>query len=78
VRDFASIRNFAAPLDSAIYGIEPGAAANRLVLGMIKADTFGLGRFRLIESSEQGMLAEVERAYRNRKPIVSWDGIRIR
>jgi glycine betaine/proline transport system substrate-binding protein len=57
-------------LDSAIYGIEPGAAANRLVLGMIKTDTFGLGRFRLIESSEQGMLAEVERAYRNRKPLV--------
>ena len=75
LRDFASIKNFAAPLDSAIYGIEPGAAANRLVLGMIKADTFGLGRFRLIESSEQGMLAEVERAFRNRKPIVfvGWD-----
>jgi glycine betaine/proline transport system substrate-binding protein len=75
LRDFASIKNFAGPLDSAIYGIEPGAAANRLVLGMIKADTFGLGRFRLIESSEQGMLAEVERAYRNRKPLVfvGWD-----
>jgi choline ABC transporter permease protein len=75
LRDFASIQNFAGPLDSAIYGIEPGAAANRLVLGMIKANTFGLGRFRLIESSEQGMLAEVERAYRNRKPIVfvGWD-----
>jgi glycine betaine/proline transport system substrate-binding protein len=70
LKDFASIANFAPALDSSIYGIEPGAAANRLVLGMIKANSFGLGHFRLIESSEQGMLAELERAYRNRKPIV--------
>jgi glycine betaine/proline transport system substrate-binding protein len=70
LRDFASIKTFAAPLNATIYGIEPGAAANRLVLDMIKHDTFGLGHFRLVESSEQGMLAELERAYRTRKPIV--------
>jgi glycine betaine/proline transport system substrate-binding protein len=75
LKDFASIQRFAGPLDSAIYGIEPGAAANRLVLGMIKSNAFGLGHFRLIESSEQGMLAELERAYRTAKPIVfvGWD-----
>jgi len=75
LRDFASIRQFAGPLDSTIYGIEPGAAANRLVLDMIKTNTFGLGNFRLVESSEQGMLAELDRAYRARKPIVfvGWD-----
>jgi glycine betaine/proline transport system substrate-binding protein len=73
--DFASIQKFAGPLDSAIYGIEPGAAANRLVLGMIRSNSFGLGHFRLIESSEQGMLAEFERAYRTHKPFVfvAWD-----
>jgi glycine betaine/proline transport system substrate-binding protein len=73
--DFASIQKFAGPLDSAIYGIEPGAAANRLVLGMIRTNAFGLGHFRLIESSEQGMLAELERAYRTHKPFVfvAWD-----
>jgi glycine betaine/proline transport system substrate-binding protein len=75
LRDFASIRQFADPLNSTIYGIEPGAAANRLVLDMIKRNAFGLGHFRLVESSEQGMLAELERAYRARKPIVfvGWD-----
>jgi glycine betaine/proline transport system substrate-binding protein len=75
LKDFASIQKFAGPLDSAIYGIEPGAAANRLVLGMIRTNAFGLGHFRLIESSEQGMLAELERAYRTHKPFVfvAWD-----
>ena len=75
LKDFASIQKFAGPLDSAIYGIEPGAAANRLVLGMIRTNAFGLGHFRLIESSEQGMLAELDRAYRTHKPIVfvGWD-----
>jgi glycine betaine/proline transport system substrate-binding protein len=75
LKDFASIQKFAGPLDSAIYGIEPGAAANRLVLGMIRNNAFGLGHFRLIESSEQGMMAELERAYRTRKPFVfvAWD-----
>jgi glycine betaine/proline transport system substrate-binding protein len=75
LKDFASIQKFAGPLDAAIYGIEPGAAANRLVLGMIRSNSFGLGHFRLIESSEQGMLAELERAYRTHKPFVfvAWD-----
>ena len=75
LRDFASIRQFATQLNSTVYGIEPGAAANRLVLDMIQHNTFGLGHFRLVESSEQGMLAELERAYRAHKPIVfvGWD-----
>ena len=42
---------------------------------MLKQNQFGLGNFKLIESSEQGMLAEVERAYRAHAPIVflAWD-----
>ena len=53
-----------------IYGIEPGNDGNRLVLTMIKKDEFGLGNFKLVESSEQGMLAEVERAVTAKRPIV--------
>ena len=68
--DFRSIQKFAGPLDHKIYGIEPGNDGNRLVLGMIRNNSFGLGGFQLIESSEQGMLAEVERAVRTRAPIV--------
>ena len=37
---------------------------------MIDDDTFGLSGFELVESSEQGMLAEVQRASRSNKPIV--------
>lgn len=72
---FSSISAFSGPLHASIYGIEPGAAANRLILGMIKSNAFGLGDFKLIESSEQGMLTELERAYGTRTPIVfvAWD-----
>ncbi|WNO53764.1 choline ABC transporter permease subunit [Stakelama saccharophila] len=68
--DFASIAEFGDALNHRIYGIEPGNDGNRLVLGMIAHDQFGLGDFDLVESSEQGMLAQVERAVRQEKPIV--------
>ncbi len=70
LKDFADIRKFSGPLDHTIYGIEPGNDGNRHVLEMIKTNQFSLGDFRLLESSEQGMLAEVERAYRTQRPIV--------
>ena len=62
-------------LNDSIYGIEPGNDGNRHVLEMLKQNQFGLGDFKLIESSEQGMLAQVERAYRDKKPIVflAWE-----
>jgi glycine betaine/proline transport system substrate-binding protein len=75
LKDFTDIRRFAAALNASIYGIEPGNDGNRLVLKMLKQDQFGLGEFKLIESSEQGELAQVERAYRNKQPIVflAWE-----
>jgi glycine betaine/proline transport system substrate-binding protein len=75
LHDFADIRRFAPQLKNSIYGIEPGNDGNRLVLGMIKQNQFALGDFKLVESSEQGMLAEVERAIHDHEPIVflAWD-----
>ena len=75
LKTFADIERFAPQLHSSIYGIEPGNDGNRLVLTMIKQNLFGLGTFKLVESSEQGMLAEVERAVRAHAPIVflGWD-----
>ncbi|MGQ0430663.1 MAG: choline ABC transporter permease subunit, partial [Gammaproteobacteria bacterium] len=70
LKDFSDIRRFAAELENSIYGIEPGNDGNRLVLEMIGKNEFGLGDFKLVESSEQGMLAQVERAYAARQPIV--------
>lgn len=75
LRDFADIQRFAGLLHHSIYGIEPGNDGNRLVLGMLRQNQFELGDFKLVESSEQGMLAEVERAIHNHEPIVflAWD-----
>jgi glycine betaine/proline transport system substrate-binding protein len=75
LRDFKDIQRFASALNGSIYGIEPGNDGNRHVLEMLKQDQFGLSSFKLIESSEQGMLAQVERAYRDKAPIVflAWE-----
>jgi glycine betaine/proline transport system substrate-binding protein len=75
LQDFKDIQRFAPALNESIYGIEPGNDGNRHVLEMLKQNQFGLGAFKLIESSEQGMLAQVERAYRDKKPIVflAWE-----
>jgi glycine betaine/proline transport system substrate-binding protein len=68
--DFADIAKFRDQLDSQIYGIEPGNDGNRLILQMIEENAFGLEGFELVESSEQGMLAQVARATRSEDPIV--------
>jgi choline ABC transporter permease protein len=70
LRDFSDLARFGSLLEHKIYGIEPGAGANRHVLDMIKSNAFGLGNFQLVESSEQGMLGEVERSIRTQRPIV--------
>jgi glycine betaine/proline transport system substrate-binding protein len=75
LQDFKDIQRFAHELNNAIYGIEPGNDGNRLVLKMLKQNFFGLGDFKLIESSEQGMLAQVERSVQDRQPVVflAWE-----
>jgi glycine betaine/proline transport system substrate-binding protein len=75
LRDFKDIRSFANPLNSAIYGIEAGNDGNRLVLSMLQQNLYGLGDFHLVESSEQGMLAQVERATKAKEPVVflAWE-----
>ena len=70
INDFAAIATQAEALSNRIYGIEPGNDGNRLILDMIEADAFGLGGFELVESSEQGMLAQVARADRRGEPVV--------
>jgi len=70
LHEFKDIQRFAPALNNSIYGIEPGNDGNRLVLKMLQENLFNLGEFKLIESSEQGMLAQVERAVRSRQPVV--------
>jgi len=75
LHDFKDIHRFADRLGHRIYGIEPGNNGNRIVQGMIDRNEFLLGDFRLVDSSEQGMLAEVERSVATRSPIVflAWE-----
>jgi glycine betaine/proline transport system substrate-binding protein len=70
LRDFSDIKRFRAALGGVIYGLESGNDGNRHILDIVAKNAFGLGDFKLVESSEQGMLAQVERAYAGRKPIV--------
>lgn len=70
ITDFASIAANADALDETIFGIEPGNDGNRLILDMIKADAFGLKDFDVKESSEQGMLSQVQRLSKKDEPIV--------
>ncbi len=70
IRDFADIAKHADALGGAIYGIEPGNDGNRLILDMISAGQFGLSGFEVVESSEQGMLAQVAKADGSGQPVV--------
>ena len=70
MKDFADIAKFRDELDGKIYGIEPGNDGNRLIQDMIDQDAFGLKGFEVVESSEQGMLAQVARSSRRKEWVV--------
>ena len=70
VKDFADIAKHKDKFENKIYGIEPGNDGNRLIQGMIDKNTFGLKGFSVVESSEQGMLAQVKRAKRKNEWVV--------
>ena len=62
VKNFADLARFSKELGSKLYGIEPGNDGNKLIQQMINKNAFGLQGFSLVESSENGMLAQVKRA----------------
>ncbi|WP_298431922.1 choline ABC transporter substrate-binding protein [uncultured Jannaschia sp.] len=70
INTFADIAAQTDALDGKIYGIEPGNDGNRLIQSMIDGDAFGLSGFEVVESSEQGMLAQVDRLTKRDEPIV--------
>ncbi|WP_422422715.1 choline ABC transporter substrate-binding protein [Pseudomonas sp. GZD-222] len=70
LKTFADIAKFEKELGGKIYGIEPGSGANTQIKAMISKNQFGLGKFQLVESSEAGMLAAVDRAVRRNEAVV--------
>ena len=75
ITSFADIAAHADALDETIFGIEPGNDGNRLIVDMIDKEAFGLTAFDVKESSEQGMLSQVERLNKKDEPIVflAWE-----
>jgi len=70
LKSFADIAKFKDELDGKIYGIEAGNDGNRLIIDMIDANAFGLEGFEVVESSEQGMLAQVARSEKRDQDVV--------
>lgn len=70
LKSFQDIARFKQELGGRIYGIEPGNDGNLLIQRMIDNNEYGLGDFRMVESSEAGMLVQVQRAVRQKKPVV--------
>ncbi|PWV62272.1 choline ABC transporter substrate-binding protein [Plasticicumulans acidivorans] len=70
LHDFKDIARFKDKLSGRIYGIEAGNDGNLLIEKMIKDNAFGLGDFKLVESSEAGMLVQVGRAEKSGEWVV--------
>jgi len=70
VKNFTDIAKYKSRFKSKIYGIEPGNDGNRLIQGMIDKNAFNLKGWKLVESSEQGMLEQVRRAMSKKEWIV--------
>lgn len=70
LKTFADIPKFKAQLDGKIYGIEPGNDGNKLIADMISKNQYGLKDFKMVESSEAGMLTQVARSVKAKKMVV--------
>lgn len=68
VHDFADLQKFADRFERKLYGIEPGS--NQLMLDAVNDPALGLKGWEVVESSEQGMLAEVKRHEKDKSFIV--------
>jgi glycine betaine/proline transport system substrate-binding protein len=70
IKTFADLHAHADRFKRRVFGIEPGNDGNRIISTLIAQNRFGLGDWTLVESSEQGMLSEVDRAIRRSDWIV--------
>ncbi|MCD7060691.1 choline ABC transporter substrate-binding protein [Pelagibacterium xiamenense] len=70
LQSYADIADFRDELDETIYGIEPGNEGNAYLVSLIEENAHGLEGFEVVESSEQGMLAQVSRAYDDQEDVV--------
>lgn len=69
VKEFADLQKHADAFDNKLYGIGSGAPANLSLKEIIGKNAFDLGQWKLVESSEQAMLAQVQRAVQKKQFI---------
>lgn len=67
---YAKIADFRDSLDGKIYGIEPGNEGNAYLVELVDNNVHGLEGFKVVESSEQGMLAQVNRHVKKDEDVV--------
>lgn len=75
VRSLADLDQHGDAFGREILGIEPGTPGNQSISNAIKTDAYGLGDWKLVESSTPAMLSEVQRRVNNDEPVVflAWD-----
>lgn len=70
LKTFADIARFKDKLQGRIYGIDPGTNIDNKIKKLIDDDRFGLKGFKLMESSEAGMLTSAKRAVDRKEWVV--------
>lgn len=70
VRSLADLNKHADAFDRQILGIEPGTPGNKFITDAIAKDAYGLGDWKLVQSSTEAMLAEVTRRAAKKQPVV--------
>ncbi|RBO83293.1 choline ABC transporter substrate-binding protein [Marinomonas aquiplantarum] len=70
VKDFKDLEAHAGDFNYRIYGIAAGSPANENLQSMVDKNDFDLGDWKVVASSEQGMLSQVSRAVKRDKFIV--------
>ena len=75
VKSVADLAGHADQFDRKIYTIEPGSAVNENIRRMLDDGAFGLSGWEMVESSEQGMLGQVDRTVHGQEWIlfIAWE-----
>ncbi|GHC49541.1 choline ABC transporter substrate-binding protein [Neogemmobacter tilapiae] len=69
LKTYADVPKFKEELEGKVYGIEPGNEGNGYLISLTEAGK-ALEGMEVVESSEQGMLAQVSRFYPDQKGVV--------
>ena len=75
VKSVTDLAAHADRFDRKIFSIEPGASVNENIRRMLADGAYGLSGWEMVESSEQGMLGQVDKAVRDQEWIlfIAWE-----